>query len=149
MKSKFVERIDLAGLVIWLPAQENAEKAEELAKKIKERVTKGIEGFKDKNVKVDKGNVLKALATYGFELIYNPFNGNYSLRPEKGSYAEKYFNFADVMTFAEASEKYDVAVSTLRHRQRDGRFQNGDTRKSGSIWLVTYEAMRRLYGDKK
>ena len=55
----------------------------------------------------------------------------------------------EVLTFAEASKKYDVAVSTLRHRQRDGRFQNGDTRKSGSIWLVTYEAMRRLYGEQK
>ena len=55
----------------------------------------------------------------------------------------------DVMTFAEASKKYDVAVSTLRHRQRDGRFEEGDTRKSGSIWLVTYEAMKRLYGEQK
>ena len=54
-----------------------------------------------------------------------------------------------ILTFAEASKKYDVAVSTLRHRQRDGRFQDGDTRKSGSTWLVTYEAMQRLYGDKK
>ena len=54
-----------------------------------------------------------------------------------------------VMTFAEASKKYDVAAATLRNRQRDGRFQNGDTRKSGSIWLVTYEAMQRLYGEQK
>ena len=53
----------------------------------------------------------------------------------------------DVMTFAEASKKYDVAVSTLRHRQRDGRFEDGDTRKSGSTWLVTDSAMQRLYGE--
>ena len=58
-------------------------------------------------------------------------------------------SFDDVITFAEASKKYDVAASTLRHRQRDGRFEDGDTRKSGSTWLVTYEAMRRLYGEQK
>ena len=55
----------------------------------------------------------------------------------------------DVMTFAEASKKYYVEASTLRNRQRDGRFQDGDTRKSGGTWLVTYEAMRRLYGEQK
>ena len=59
-------------------------------------------------------------------------------------YEKKSLN--DVMTFAEASEKYDIAVSTLRHRQRDGRFQDGDTRKSGGTWLVTESAMIRLYG---
>ena len=53
----------------------------------------------------------------------------------------------DVMTFAEASEKYDIAVSTLRHRQRDGRFEDRDTKKSGSTWLVTDSAMQRLYGQ--
>lgn len=54
-----------------------------------------------------------------------------------------------VMTFAEASKKYDVAMSTLRHRQRDGRFEPGDCRKSGNTWLVTQSAMERLYGDKE
>ena len=54
----------------------------------------------------------------------------------------------EILTFAEASQKYDVAVSTLRHRQRDGRFEDGDTRKSGNTWLVTKSAMERLYGDQ-
>ena len=52
-----------------------------------------------------------------------------------------------VMTFAEASKEYDIAVSTLRHRQRDGRFEPGDTRKSGRVWLVKRSAMERLYGE--
>ena len=55
--------------------------------------------------------------------------------------------FDTVLTFKEASEKFGVAASTLRHRQRDGRFEEGDTRKSGNTWLVTVEAMKRLYGD--
>ena len=52
-----------------------------------------------------------------------------------------------VMTFAEASKKYDVATATLRHRQRDDRFEAGDTKKSGGTWLVTESAMKRLYGN--
>ena len=64
-------------------------------------------------------------------------------------YQNEYHILNKVLTFAEASEKFDVAVSTLRHRQRDGRFEDGDTRKSGSTWLVTYEAMQRLYGEQK
>ena len=52
------------------------------------------------------------------------------------------------ITFKEASEKFGVAASTLRHRQRDGRFEDGDTRKSGNTWLVTESAMQRLYGKE-
>ena len=55
----------------------------------------------------------------------------------------------DVMTFAEASKKYYVEASTLRNRQRDGRFQAGDTKKSSGTWLVTDSAMQRLYGEQK
>lgn len=62
---------------------------------------------------------------------------------EEGSCVSEY-----VMTFKEASEKYDVAMSTLRHRQRDGRFGSGDTRKSGNTWLVTKSAMDRIYGKE-
>jgi hypothetical protein len=53
-----------------------------------------------------------------------------------------------VMTFAEASEKYDVAVSTLRHRASDGRFEESNIRKFGKTWLVTKTAMDRIYGIK-
>lgn len=52
-----------------------------------------------------------------------------------------------VMTFKEASKKYDVAVSTLRNRAADGRFEEGDIRKSGNTWLVTKSAMDRIYRD--
>ena len=59
-----------------------------------------------------------------------------------------FFNLLEsILTFAEASENYNIAASTLRHRQRDGRFEPGDTRKSGNTWLVTCEAMKRLYGE--
>ena len=63
----------------------------------------------------------------------------------KDNYTTFFNPLNKVLTFAEASGKYDVAVSTLRHRQRDGRFEDGDTKKSGSTWLVTDSAMQRLY----
>ena len=76
----------------------------------------------------------------------------YNIREEKGAIIiqEDQFSILEqVLTFKEASQKYDVAMSTLRHRQIDGRFPEDSTRKSGGTWLVTYEAMQRLYGDKK
>ena len=59
-----------------------------------------------------------------------------------------FFNPLDkILTFKEASKKYSVATATLRHRQWDGRFKPGDTKKSGGTWLVTESAMKRLYGE--
>ena len=66
----------------------------------------------------------------------------------KDDYSTFFNPLESALTFKEASEKFDVAASTLRHRQRDGRFEDGDTRKSGNTWLVTVEAMKRLYGDQ-
>ena len=63
-------------------------------------------------------------------------------------YQNEYHILNKVLTFKEASEKFNVASSTLRHRQRDGRFEDGDTRKSGNTWLVTDSAMQRLYGKE-
>lgn len=54
-----------------------------------------------------------------------------------------------ILTFSEAQEKWRLGPSTLRKSQQDGRFQEGEIRKSGGTWLVTYEAMKRLYGEPK
>lgn len=54
-----------------------------------------------------------------------------------------------VLTFAEATEKWGLGNSTLRESVRNDRFQEGEVRKSGNTWLVTYEAMKRLYGEPK
>jgi len=55
----------------------------------------------------------------------------------------------EVMTFAEATEKWGLGHSTLREAAKHNRFLPGETRKSGGTWLVTEEAMRRLYGEPK
>lgn len=55
----------------------------------------------------------------------------------------------EIMTFREAAEKYDIDSSALRHSIIDNRFRRGEIRKSGGTWLVTREAMERLYGNQK
>lgn len=55
----------------------------------------------------------------------------------------------EVMTFKEASGKWNVSTSNLRNNVRNGRFKDGEVRKSGDIWLVTKKAMKRLYGEPK
>src|SRR5690554_3768549 len=54
-----------------------------------------------------------------------------------------------IMTFREAAEKYGIDSSALRHARLDNRFREGEIRKSGGTWLVTREAMERLYGNQK
>ena len=57
----------------------------------------------------------------------------------------------EVLTIAEASSIWNKDVSTLRRNfMTNASFKLGiDCRKSGSTWLVTKEAMERVYGDAK
>ncbi|WP_143254335.1 helix-turn-helix domain-containing protein [Anaerosalibacter sp. Marseille-P3206] len=55
----------------------------------------------------------------------------------------------EVMTFKEASEKWNVSTSNLRNNVRNGRFEDDEVRKSGEVWLVAESAMKRLYGKKE
>ena len=54
-----------------------------------------------------------------------------------------------VLTFSEATKRWGLGHSTLREAAKHSRFLPGEIRKSGGTWLVTYEAMRRLYGEPK
>lgn len=53
------------------------------------------------------------------------------------------------MTFSEASKLWGLSDSTLRKAKHDGRFEDGEIRQSGGVWLVTRKAMERLYGELK
>jgi len=55
----------------------------------------------------------------------------------------------EAMTFAEASKLWGLSDSTLRKAKHDGRFEDGEIRQSGGVWLVTRAAMERLYGELK
>ncbi|MEG0775465.1 helix-turn-helix domain-containing protein [Clostridium sp.] len=54
-----------------------------------------------------------------------------------------------LMTFKEATELWGLGESTLRSVVKSERLiENIDYRKSGSTWLITENAMRKLYRDR-
>ena len=57
----------------------------------------------------------------------------------------------DVMTLQEASKRWNITADALkqncRGRVKNG-FKSGEYRKSGKNWLVTRQAMERLYGEE-
>ena len=54
------------------------------------------------------------------------------------------------MTFAEATEKWGLADSTLRKLVTSNKLQEGiDYRKSGKVWLINEDAMIKVYGERK
>ena len=58
--------------------------------------------------------------------------------------------FDDVMTLAEASERFGRAASTLKQACLSGRLVEGEEcRKSGGVLLVTKQGMERLYGKEQ
>lgn len=54
-----------------------------------------------------------------------------------------------VYTFQEATELWGLGESTLRSRAYRDDFLPGEVRKSGKTWLITDDAMRRIYGSTK
>lgn len=58
----------------------------------------------------------------------------------------------EVMTTQEAAERWDITADSIKQnclgRVKNG-FKEGEYRKSGKMWLVTYGGMVRLYGKPK
>ncbi|WP_276789676.1 helix-turn-helix domain-containing protein [Veillonella magna] len=58
----------------------------------------------------------------------------------------------DVMTTQEAAERWGITADSIKQnclgRVKHG-FKEGEFRKSGKMWLVTYSGMTRLYGVPK
>lgn len=55
-----------------------------------------------------------------------------------------------VMTFSEAAEKWGFANgNTIRKAVERKRFKEDEIRKSGDVWLTTYEAMQRVFGNPR
>lgn len=54
--------------------------------------------------------------------------------------------FAELLSFAEAAEIWRVDQSTIRKAVSDGRLVPGhDCRKFGKQWVITVEAMARVF----
>lgn len=56
----------------------------------------------------------------------------------------------EVMTFSEAAERWALSDSTLRKLVTTDRLVEGvDYRKSGKVWLIKTESMKKIYGEPK
>ena len=62
-----------------------------------------------------------------------------------------YFPLNRIYTFAEATQLWGLADSTLRKVvATTNKLNEGiDYRKSGKVWLITEQAMKRLYGEPR
>lgn len=59
-------------------------------------------------------------------------------------------DLSQVLTFSEAAEKWGLANgNTLRKAVERNRFQDDEIRKSGDVWLTTYDAMLRVFGQPR
>jgi hypothetical protein len=55
--------------------------------------------------------------------------------------------FADLLSFREAAELWNIDDSTLRKAVASGKLVDGeDVKKFGKQWIITKEAMERLFG---
>ena len=56
----------------------------------------------------------------------------------------------NVLTFAEAAKVWKISDSTLRKMVNTGKLkENIHYKKSGSTWIITRMAMRKIYGEEK
>lgn len=56
----------------------------------------------------------------------------------------------EVLTFSEAAEKWGLADGkTIRKAVERQRFLPHEIKKSGNVWLTTYAAMQRVFGEPK
>lgn len=59
-------------------------------------------------------------------------------------------NLNEVLTFSEAAEKWGFAEGkTIRKAVERNRFENHEIKKSGNVWLTTYDAMYRVFGEPR
>lgn len=59
-------------------------------------------------------------------------------------------DLSQVLTFSEAADKWGFANgNTLRKAVERNKFLPGEVRKSGDVWLITYEAMSRVFGQPR
>lgn len=56
--------------------------------------------------------------------------------------------FDNLLSFKDASIKWEIDDSTLRKAVANGKLVDGiDAKKFGKQWIVTVEAMKKLYGE--
>lgn len=53
----------------------------------------------------------------------------------------------EVFTSREAAERWGLSENTVTQWCNRNKFDEHEARKSGKVWLVTYEAMKRITGE--
>lgn len=109
-------------------------------------------------IRVDLSTLKDIVSKYNLEIANEKYHcvfyskqrtTNFSGRHSKGIDVFNK-NINEIMTFAEATEKWGLADSTLRKLVKTDKIKEGiDYRKSGKVWLITKEAMERIYGKLK
>lgn len=57
-------------------------------------------------------------------------------------------NLKSVLTLTEAAKKWNLASgSTIRKAIERGKFKETEIKQSGNVWLTTYSAMQRVFGE--
>lgn len=58
--------------------------------------------------------------------------------------------FEGLLSFAEAAKKWGIDDSTLRKAVTSGKIvENADAKKFGKQWIITEEAMQRIFGEPR
>jgi hypothetical protein len=85
----------------------------------------------------------REMGEYGYETFQESFDSDTDFE------LIKRLELSDILTTGEASEAYGKDDGNLRRLliNKDSRLiEDVDYRKSGKVWLITREAMEKLYG---
>ncbi|WP_010076491.1 helix-turn-helix domain-containing protein [Clostridium cellulovorans] len=82
------------------------------------------------------------------------FNGKLEKSDIKAMFASKQEeinkDLTSIMTLSEAAKKWGLANgSTIRKAIERGKFQQNEIKQAGDVWIITYQAMERVFGSIK
>ena len=104
-------------------------------------------------IKGEHPEPIKALGGMYFKgkLTLEEIQYKLTIPPKLRTMTIKYIAENEIITSQEAAMIWGLGESTLRtaFNNKDKRFNEGDYRKSGKIWLVKRSAMYKVYGEEK
>jgi len=121
-----------------------------IMKKLYPKLNQLVEEQGDKKLEKIMEEIAIILITTNLEGI-DTENSCYTIYFSLGMTMEEKADLMDyMMTFSEAAEKWGLDSSTLRKLIKTNKVKEGkDYKRSGSTWLITREAMERIYGKLK
>lgn len=109
---------------------------------------------KKRNIKVNINDLNKIVDKFEIKLLQDTIYSPCYFKKQRVNFEGKdslgFLNLFNTMTFKEAAEIWGLCDSTLRRLVNSDKIKEGiDYRKSGSTWIITREAMKRVYGEPK